>query len=377
MRTRTIDRRAFLGGLVAAAGTARCSTAGRPAPTGASDTRPWAPPSGGLVQKGVNYDVGIPWAPGFNSRAIWRPDFVRRELTAIRDELRGNSVLLYGFEIDRLAEAAQIAAELELRVWLSPRHVDASPADTLRHLAETAVAAETLRREHDGIGLLLGCELTIFMAGLVPGHGFQERAAALGTAEAAGYDARLGAFLAQARGVARRAFRGSLSYSSGTWENVDWSEFDLVASNLYRDAANEATYRQDLRSLHRHGQAVLITEFGCAAHRGAAEKGPTGHEIIDWTGARPQIRNGHVRDEQVQAGYIDELLGLFAAEHVDGAFVFEFISPSHPYSTDPRYDLDMACYSVVKVHPAGSPRSYESGYWEPKLAFEAIARRFA
>ena len=36
---------------------------------------------------------------------------------------------------------------------------------------------------------------------------------------------------------------------------------------------------------------------------------------------------------------------------VEGAFVFTFISPTSPYNENPRYDSDMASYSLVKSYP--------------------------
>jgi hypothetical protein len=138
------DRRTFLG-LIAAGAAAGCDA-------GTGDAAPAMPrlptPSGSLLQKGINYDVGIPWAPDFNSREVWLPELVTHELRTIRDD----------------------------------------------------------------VGLLLGCELTIFMSGLVPGASFEQRALALGTPEADGYDTRLNTFLAEARSSIRPVFRGALSY---------------------------------------------------------------------------------------------------------------------------------------------------------------------
>jgi hypothetical protein len=111
MGARPIDRPAFLGALMAGPASSRCGTAS-PASTGPSHLLPEALPraaSSGLIQKGVNYDVGITWAPGFNSREVWRPELVRRELRAIRDDLHRNSVLLYGSALDRLVQCAQVA----------------------------------------------------------------------------------------------------------------------------------------------------------------------------------------------------------------------------------------------------------------------------
>jgi len=80
----------------------------------------------------------------------------------------------------------------------------------------------------------------------------------------------------------------------------------------------------------------------------------------------------------VQADTITELLDLYQAAGMHGAFVYTFIEPGQTYSPDPLYDLDMASFGVVKIFPEGTGKGYEeSGYWEPKAAFREIAERYA
>jgi hypothetical protein len=76
------------------------------------------------------------------------------------------------------------------------------------------------------------------------------------------------AFLAEAAEAARGQFGGPLSYASGTWEPVDWSRFDIVGVDAYRDARNTGSFRADLRKRFTHpdlrakqrftGKCVLI-----------------------------------------------------------------------------------------------------------------------
>jgi hypothetical protein len=54
---------------------------------------------------------------------------------------------------------------------------------------------------------------------------------------------------------------------------------------------------------------------------------------------------------------------------VHGCFVFTFVMPDFPHHPDPRHDLDMAGFGVVKALP--------DGRWEPKQAFAEVARRYA
>lgn len=50
---------------------------------------------------------------------------------------------------------------------------------------------------------------------------------------------------------------------------------------------------------------------------------------------------------------------------MDSAFWFTFAGYRYPHHTDPRYDLDLASYGVVRLEPDMS--------WEPKESFHALA----
>ncbi len=300
-----------------------------------------------IVERGVNYDVGTGLFGGL-SRTSWTSAYVERELSAIRDELECTAVLLVGSDVDRLSEAATLAVERGLRVWLEPRPFDATPRDAIELFVTVADIAETVRAGGGDAVMSLGVEHSLFLAGLVPGDDFFERAASLAGADFDRLGRDLNAFLVDAVAAVRPAFGGSLTYSSGTWEAVDWEPFDLVGVDLYRDASNKATYRHDVRALHRHGKPVVITEFGCCCYVGADDRGGDGFNIVDWSGPEPVLTGNPVRDEQVQADYLDELLDVFEAEGVYGAFVWNFIEPDSPYSPDPRRDLDMAGFAVVR-----------------------------
>ncbi len=117
-------------------------------------------------------------------------------------------------------------------------------------MAEVAEAAEGLRTEHPGVGLSVGVELTIFMAGLVPGNDWSERGEALGTTEPTLWNAGLNAFLADAVRTTRPIFGGDITYSSGPWEDVDWSDFDIVGVDMYRDKWNAATFVEDVKACY-------------------------------------------------------------------------------------------------------------------------------
>jgi hypothetical protein len=57
--------------------------------------------------------------------------------------------------------------------------------------------------------------------------------------------------------------------------------------------------------------------------------------------------------------------------------VFTFVSPTFPYHEDPKYDLDMASYSLVKSYADKHGTTYLDMPWEPKKSFQAVADYFA
>jgi len=332
----------------------------------------------GLRHRGVNYDTGTNYlADGVLSRQTLPDDVMAGEIRAIRDRLRCNAIGIYGTDLDRLVRCATVALRDGLSVWLQPRLINAGPQQTLAHLAEAARAAEELRKRYSAVTLNVGCELSIFSAGIIPGASYGDRGARLTTVRGwpllPWFNQKLNRLLAEAATVARADFHGQVTYGGGLWERVDWKPFDIVGLDYYRVPFNRSRYARNLRRFHRYGKPVVIVEFGCGSFIGAADKGPTAHELIDWSGSVPQIRTALDRSERIQAEQIADMLDIYDAADVAGAFVFEFIEHSHPHVADPRYDLDMAGYGIVKVLPDDHTGTYR---WEPKLAFHEIARRY-
>jgi len=118
------------------------------------------------------------------------------------------------------------------------------------------------------------------------------------------------------------------------------------------------------------GKPVIIGEFGCCTFRGADLLGANGFMasfgmIENLVGPVPKLpktfldiahvpprANGHyIRDEGLQARELVDQLGVLDAAGVDGAFVQTFVSPNNPYRPDPRFDTDMANFSLVKSFP--------------------------
>ena len=345
--------------------------------------------------RGVNYDVGRV-LDGMNWRPAFDPAETRRELEIIAGDLHCNAVKVCGEDIDRVMAVAADALGLGLDVWLSPELWDRDMKETLAYIAAAAKAAEPLHRDHPGrVTLSVGTELTLFMRGLLEGDTFQQRLAHPGLWErlrSGAHNAPLNEFLAEAAGAARQVFGGGISYASLVAEDVDWTVFDVMAVDLYREASNRDWFERALKGLFRHGKPVVITEFGCCTYQGAADAGGRGWQIVDFTKMPPELDGDYVRDEAGQAREVADLISAFASAGVDGGFVFTFVAPLSPYSDNPRHDLDMASYSLVKsfgnrmgeltalvpdarwdLDPGRRGTAYPDLPWEPKESFRAVA----
>ena len=80
----------------------------------------------------------------------------------------------------------------------------------------------------------------------------------------------------------------------------------------------------------------------------------SGLEIVEYdkdTSAPVRLNGDYVRDEEGQARCLRELLEVFEAEGADSTFVFTFALQDFPHRPDgdPREDLDLASYGIVKV----------------------------
>jgi hypothetical protein len=316
-----------------------------------------------LKVRGISYLLG---ESGF--------DDVRRDLEIIARDLHCNTVMVIGGDMERLIEAARVALDVGLDVYVRPDATDRPRRELLERLDAVAAAAEVLRREHpDRVTLLVGSEFSHAAPGIVPGfrsflrlklilrfHRLLRR----------GIDRRLHRLLTRTAAVARRHFQGPLTYAAAGWETVDWSLFDLVGVSLYRGARNRSTYTDRLRGLvHDHGgKPVVITEFGCGAFTGADLRGAGSFQVVNWFAEPPHIRGDHPRDESVQARYLGELIELYDAEGVHGCFVFTFAMPDFPRRDDPSLDLDKAGFGVMAVT--------DDGVHQRKEAFEQVARRY-
>ncbi len=328
--------------------------------------------------KGIGYDTGFSFDG--TTRRPFDHTVVRRELEIIRDDLHCTAVRLFGNDLDRLEAAARYAAELGLEVWFSPFTYQLGPEEMLGLLADAAGRAEKLRRAGAEVVFVTGAELSLFNSGFLPGGSLEERAEGLlrrrpeSMASVATLPARVNEFLARAVAVVRERFGGPVTYASIPPEQVDWTPFDIVSADAHRSKEIAHVYRQGIRALVSQGKPVAITEFGCTTHRGAADNGARSGEIVAYDGATPVRLNGdYVRDEQEQATYLRESLDVFTSEGVDAAFACTFVCYGLPHRSDPREDLDMGSWGVVKVLEDRHGDTYPDMPWEPKAAFTALA----
>ena len=286
-----------------------------------------------------------------------------------------------GEDPERLIATGRYALEAGLELWFSPMTYDMEPEAFTDYMAGCAAAADPLR-DWGEVVAVLGCEMSLFCAGFVPGNGLTGRMATMAdpatwtnpeTVEqmTAGFT-RAQEAQRSITTSARKAFGGRLTYAAGMWEQVDWELFDIVSVDGYRDAANAADYREQIRRYHDLGRPLAITEFGCCTYDGAADRGGSGWRIVARDGDRAVLDRPYERDEGEQVRYFRELMALFDEESVDSAFWFTFAGFALPRRPDtPERDLDVASYGAVAVSdaPAGSP-------WEPKQVFDAIATDF-
>jgi hypothetical protein len=320
--------------------------------------------------KGITYDTGFT-PGGRSSRPVFDTDAVRREIRVIADDLHCDAVRITGGDPERLAVAAGHAADAGLEVWFSPFPCELSTTELLPYFADCADCAQEVGADV----FVAGCELSLFAAGFLPGDDSFARIKSVASnnpdpddaaARLAEIAARLDAVLADTAATVRERFRGKVTYAAGTWEQIDWTPFDIVSVDAYGDTSD--AFRQGLREYLRHGKPLAATEFGCCTYRGAAERGGMGWAIVDYEADPPRLDGDYTRDEDEQARYLREMLALFDEEGVDAAFWFTFAGYESPHHTDPRFDLDMASYGVCKLMPEGS--------LAPKRSFHAMAKAY-
>ena len=347
-----------------------------------------------MRHRGVHYDTGTIFrGPGYSiatRRGSLDLSVVRRELQIIRDDLHANAVRVVGSHVDRLISVARLALDLGLEVWLSPSFFEYSASVTAARTVEAARAVAPLGAAYPGrVVIIVGAELTLFMKGLVAGRSVADRLENLRGDPSRLANGRLDEYLASLVPAVRAVFDGPLTYASLLFERVDWTPFDYVGVDHYRDVRTADRYLDVLEPLLATGRPVIVTEFGRRTFAGAESSGALGFGITDsirlWLHTRPvvgrlvrsRVRAGYQRDEDVQARELDETLAALEQSGVAGALLSTFVTPEARTDDDPRYDLDMDSLSLVASLPTRHHgTAYPDMSWEPKKSFAVVARHF-
>jgi hypothetical protein len=327
--------------------------------------------------KGINYDTGFePYGPANSSRKTFDTDVVRREMQIIADDLHCTHVRITGSNPDRIAVAARHAIEAGISVWFSPFPCNLTADELVQYLADCARKAEDIRRISADTIFILGCELSLFNSGFLPGSHLLARSQAFPEFEKwqPAMDEKLKKFFSEAVPEVRRYFNGNITYAAGEWEEIDWSLFDIVSVDLYRSKHNQTYYEQQLKTFLTHDKRVAITEFGCCALRGAAELGGTAtFTVLSIQGDELVVNEGWQYSEEEQATYLKELFSVFTVSGVMAAFWFTFADYEKLHSDIATNNLDMASYGVVQML-GHAGKTYPDMQWEPRKVFWAMSQ---
>lgn len=340
-----------------------------------------------MEYRGVVYDVGLQYNPGQYSVSHFNPAQVEYDMQVISTTLHTNAVRIEGQEISRLIVASEMAHKAGMKVFFNPWWMNADAETVIAYMAEAAKAAEWLRKKNVDITFVAGCEFTLFNKGIFEGNSVTERLASM--MQLAQYaddkeklDKKNAETSRQLNSILRRMvdgirsnFKGQVTYSAGTWEPVDWSMFDVIGLDYYRDKHTDEEYLDGLRKYYAYKKPVWVMEVGCCTYEGAAQLGGSGFTVchgVDEEGNG--IYAGGVapkRSEKEQADYAERQIRLLHSSGIEGMFIFEFSFPIAPYR-EKGHDADLTAYPIVKSFAPEDPRSQQLPAWQPKEAFHRV-----
>lgn len=337
--------------------------------------------------RGIVYDVGLGYGDGVYSVDTLNLDVVEYDMNIISNILRANAIRIEGEDITCLAAATRLAHKANLKVFFNPWMMNATADDVVAYMSEAAKTAEKLRNEGIDITFVTGCEFTLFNKGIFEGNSVTERLQSMmkigqysddpEKIKAAMDDvgAKLNNVLSDITRAVRNHFKGDVIYSAGTWEPVDWSLFDAIGIDYYRDTQTDDEYLSGLDKYFQYDKPVWVMEVGCCTFEGAAALGGGGFTVcqgvdadgngIYTTGTPP------VRSEKEQADYAEAQIRILDKSGIEGMFIFEFSFPIAPYRENGQ-DADLTAYPIVKSFDKNDPRSLKMPPWEPKEAFYRV-----
>ena len=338
-----------------------------------------------MKYKGVVYDVGLRFTENSPySVDPFNPALVEYDINIIANKLKANSIRIEGEDIERLATAARAACLAGLTVFFNPWKMNVPTEELPNYFRSAAKKAELLLKEGIDIIFVCGCEITMFNEGILPGKTLMDRIGWLANLSEnavvilAEKSVTLNNVLHNITNVVRSEFSGAITYSSGTWESVDWDMFDMVGVDYYRNGETSEAYVSGL-DRYRLNKPLIVMEVGSCTYKGAAAKGAGGFMLLeginqDGTG---KFANGllPIRCESEQADYVSNQLDLLTKVDVDGIFIYVFSFPSYCSGVGAK-DLDMMCFSLVKTYSKDDPRSAGMPPWSPKKSFHRVAQFF-
>ena len=301
---------------------------------------------------------------------------MEREIADIADGLHANAIRITGEAVERIVQAGEIAARRGLEVWLSPMLPNADAATTEGAIVACARAAEELRRNGAKATLVIGCELSVFMTGIMPGATHGDRLALLADparlmAEVvgAGLDpqARVRRISCFGRSHSARAVRRAdqlcrRTVGAGRLVHLRRGRHRRLPRRTNRDG-----YRTASAGRLANGRPVVATETGCATYRGAPDAGGMGWAVIERT-PRPKLRDGIVRDEAAQATEVGELLDVMESSGLDGRVRLHVRCAKLPSDPIPP--------TTWTRRRSRSSAAGPTGRTEPKAAYHAVAERY-
>lgn len=339
-----------------------------------------------LKFRGVVYDVGLQYNSGSYSVEKFNGELVKYDMAVIANKLHANTVRIEGEDISRLVRATEIAHAVGLKVFFNPWKMGANDKETITYMEEAAIAAEKLRLQGIDLVFVAGCEYSLFSKGVFPGESLNDRIAYMiaksnnpshphgKNPELTDAYRKLNVILSDICKVVRPQFKGMVTYASGTWEDVDWSLFDIIGVDYYRNGESEQQYIDGLKK-YKSTKPLIVMEVGSCTYEGAAVRGSGGFAILQGTNPDGTIKyeggKTPIRSEKEQADYVETQINLLSKTEVQGIFIFVFSFPTMFYSE--AIDLDMTSFSLVKSFSKDDPRSQKLPTWEPKEAYTRLA----
>ena len=282
-------------------------------------------------------------------------DVQDEKLDVIRDELRCNAVIIYGYADfeDDLIQVGRLAIEKGFdRIYLTPMYLDFSIEDTVKRIVQFASKVKTLREISDSIVFMVGHEFSLDSSSFVPGTTYDEREQ---NAWKGQFDWRKGLSVMpdafrKIISLCKQNYGYPIAYAATTWEAdnaVPWQDpmFESIGVDAYiwnKVGWTEQYVMNEIQRLSQlYRKQVMVTEWGCCTFKNASE---------DW---QAEPGPDHPYDEDEQANYIRQYCNMLNRSVATGCFYTQ-IDDERPKG----YGLYLAT-----THPFGPGSSRKRGFY--------------